>query len=84
MDAGEIITDDCVNGTWMDSNFNGGRTNYSYLMDQYAVLRDDPGYQAKDISNEQEITIYNNTRLKINIEGTNYRVSSHMDCYKSK
>jgi len=66
---GEIITDDCVNGTWMDSNFNGGKTNYSFLMDQYSELRDDPGYQARDIKNEQEITIYNNTKLKINIEG---------------
>ena len=66
---GEIITDDCVNGTWMDRNFNGGWTNYSFLMDQYSELRDDPGYQAKDIKNEQEITIYNNTKLKINIEG---------------
>ncbi len=26
-----MISQDCVNGTWFDMNFNGGQTNYSHL-----------------------------------------------------
>ena len=64
-----MTTYDCVNGTWMDSNFNGGFTNYSNLMKIYGQLREDPAYRADVVAYEQDITIYNKTKLKINIEG---------------
>ncbi len=31
VEARSMISQDCVNGTWFQDNFNGGRTNYSHL-----------------------------------------------------
>lgn len=64
-----MITRDCVNGTWFPNNFNGGYTNYSYMMDMYSQMREDPNFRANEVSYEQDITIFNQTKLKINIEG---------------
>ena len=36
---------------------------------EYSRLREDPKYRASEISYEQDITIFNATKLKINIEG---------------
>ena len=36
---------------------------------EYGRRREDPKYRAKEISYEEDITIYNKTKLKINIEG---------------
>ena len=33
-------SDDCVNGTWFEPDFNGGRTNYSHLTKTYAEERE--------------------------------------------
>ena len=63
------MANDCVNGTWFSDNFNGGSTNYSYMSLEYGRRREDPKYRAKEISYEEDITIYNKTKLKINIEG---------------
>ena len=62
---------DCVNGTWIDSyrEFNGGFTNYSNLMDTYGQLREDPGYRSNAVHYEEDITIYNRTQLRVNIQG---------------
>ena len=69
-DNGEIITSDCVNGTWMPDDFNGGLTNYSYLSSEYNRTRQDPDFRAKEISYEEDIMLFENrTKLKINIEG---------------
>jgi len=68
-EANSIITTDCVNGTWFPNNFNGGKTNYSYMSLEYGRLREQPEFRAKEVSYEQDITIYPKTKLKINIEG---------------
>ena len=36
---------------------------------EYSHVREDPQYRASEISYEQDITIFNATKLKINIEG---------------
>ena len=53
----------------IDSLFKKGVTNYSYMHLEYSHLREDPKYRASEISYEQDITIFNATKLKINIEG---------------
>jgi len=68
-EARSILTYDCVNGTWFPDDFNGGVTNYSYMHLEYSHVREDPQYRASEISYEQDITIFNATKLKINIEG---------------
>lgn len=68
-EASSIVTRDCVNGTWFPDNFNGGTTNYSYMSLIYGQLREDPAFRASEVSYEQDITIFNQTKLKINIEG---------------
>ena len=57
-----MITRDCVNGTWMEDNYNGGKTNYSYLMKHYGERREDEEFRAVEIDYEQDITIYNRTK----------------------
>lgn len=52
-ETGSMITRDCVNGTWMETDFNGGYTNYSYMMKVYGEQREDPRYRAAEISYEQ-------------------------------
>ena len=65
-----ILTSDCVNGTWLPDNFNGGLTNYSHLSFEYKRAREDPNFRAKEISYEEDIMLFQNrTKLKINIEG---------------
>lgn len=68
-EAKSMITRDCVNGTWVPDSFNGGQTNYSYMMKEYGRMREDPDFRAEEVSYELDITIYNETKLKINIEG---------------
>ena len=59
---------DCVNGTWFGPDFNGGRTNYSYLTRAYAEEREKSESRVKDIEGldaiayEPHITIYNFTK----------------------
>ena len=36
---------------------------------EYGRLREDPDFRVEEISYEQDITIFNRTKLKINIEG---------------
>ena len=52
-ETGSMITRDCVNGTWMETDFNGGYTNYSYMMKIYGEQREEPRYRAAEISYEQ-------------------------------
>ena len=67
---GEIVASDCVNGTWLSNDFNGGITNYSYLSFEYHQKRENPDFREDEISYEQDIMIFENkTKLKINIEG---------------
>lgn len=68
-EAKSMITRDCVNGTWIPDNFNGGQTNYTFMMAEYNRYREDPSVRATEISYEEDITIFNATKLKINIEG---------------
>ena len=68
-EARSIITRDCVNGTWFPDDFNGGTTNYSYMSLEYARLRELQEYREPEISYERDIVIFNETKLKINIEG---------------
>ena len=53
----------------MTLSLKKGVTNYSYMHLEYSHLREDPKYRASEISYEQDITIFNATKLKINIEG---------------
>ncbi len=68
-DGKSMITRDCVNGTWFPEKFNGGKTNFSDLMGKYGAMREDPDFRASEISYERDIVIFNQTKLKINIEG---------------
>ena len=69
-ETGEIMASDCVNGTWLTNDFNGGITNYSYLSFEYHQKRENPDFREDEISYEQDIMIFENkTKLKINIEG---------------
>ena len=49
--------------------FNVGTANYSYMSLEYGRLREDPDFRVEEISYEQDIIIFNRTKLKINIEG---------------
>lgn len=69
MESSSMITRDCVNGTWMATPFNGGKTNYSDLTLIYGSEREDPRWRVEEISFEEDIIIFNSTKLKINIEG---------------
>lgn len=57
-----------MNGTWFGPDFNGGRTNYSYLTRAYAEEREKSESRVKDIEGldaiayEPHITIYNFTK----------------------
>ena len=60
-------SDDCVNGTWFDPNFNGGQTNYSYLTKMYAEEREKRDSRVKfagedAIAYEPDITIFWDTK----------------------
>ena len=57
-----LITKDCLNGTWLPNNFNGGFTNYSYLMQVYGERREEEQYRESNIAYEPDITIYNQTK----------------------
>ena len=48
---------------------NKGTTNYSRMSLEFGRLREDPYYRVPEVHYEQDITIYNQTKLKINIEG---------------
>ena len=61
-EANSLITRDCVNDTWMESDYNFGQTNYSHLMKHYSERREDPQYRAKEIDFEPDIIIYNRTK----------------------
>jgi hypothetical protein len=58
-DAKSMITTDCVNGTWMDDDYNNGKTNYSHLMKDYSLKREDPVYRSDEIFYELDIIIIN-------------------------
>ena len=64
-----MIARDCVNGTWFPDNFNGGKTNYSLMTAEYGFLREDERNRVAEIDYEVDITFYNKTKLKINMEG---------------
>jgi len=83
-EANSIVANDCVNGTWFSDNFNGGSTNYSYMSLEYGRRREDPKYRAKEISYEEDITIYNKTKLKINIEGCVNTLSEECTAFYKK
>jgi len=68
-DGHQLQTEDCVNGTWFPNDFNGGSTNYSFLTRELARRRELAEYREETISYEPDITIFNKTKLKINIEG---------------
>ena len=68
-DAKSMIARDCVNGTWFPDNFNGGKTNYSLMTAEYGLLREDSQNRVAEIDYEVDITFYNKTKLKINMEG---------------
>ncbi|TRY79645.1 hypothetical protein TCAL_12607 [Tigriopus californicus] len=68
-EARTMISQDCVNGTWFEDNFNGGSTNYSYLTEAYSEMRELDENKVDGISYEEDITIYNSSKMKINIEG---------------
>ena len=64
----ELQTEDCVNGTWFPNDFNGGSTNYSYLMAQLAKRREMEEHREQYISYEPEITIFNKTKYVITLK----------------
>nr|XP_040567981.1 uncharacterized protein LOC121117603 [Lepeophtheirus salmonis] len=64
-----MITRDCVNGTWLEDNYNGGKVNYSQLVNEYSFRREIFEHRAHHIEYEPDITFLNRTKLKINIEG---------------
>lgn len=68
-ETNSMISRDCVNGSWFEDNYHGGQTNYSHLIKDYSILREDESSRASEIAYEFDITIYNRTRLKINIDG---------------
>ena len=57
-----LITKDCVNGTWLPNNFNGGFVNYSHLMKVYGERREQEQFRELQIAYEPDITIYNQTK----------------------
>ena len=61
-ESNSMISQDCVNGTWFESNFNGGSTNYSYLTMRYWAQRDDEDLRVVGIDYEPDITIFNKTK----------------------
>jgi len=83
-ETNSIVTRDCVNGTWLPDNFNGGTANYSYMSLEYGRLREDPDFRVEEISYEQDITIFNRTKLKINIEGCVNTLSEECKAFYEK
>ena len=69
-----IYGSDCTNGTWLHDL---GKTNYSHLTQVYSVAREDrqrfikeePTVNESMIPLEEDITIFNKSRLMINHEG---------------
>lgn len=61
-DAQQIISQDCVNGTWFGKDFNGGQTNYSHLTEEYFNQRDDEDLRVQGIDYEQDIIIIPRTK----------------------
>ena len=69
-----IYGSDCTNGTWLH---NMGKTNYSYLTKVYAEMREDRDRFIKVFDSdyesliplEEDITIFNYTMIRQNIEG---------------
>ena len=68
-EARSMISEDCVNGTWFEDNFNNGQTNYSYLTKAYFNTRDIESNKVRGIAYEGDLTIYNETRMLINMQG---------------
>lgn len=68
-DANSMLAKDCVNGTWFPDNFNGGKTNYSLMAKEFGKLREDVENRVSEIDYEMDITFYNKTKLKFNMEG---------------
>ena len=62
VEARAMITEDCVNGTWFEDDFNNGRTNYSHLTKIYWEMRDVADRRVQGIDYERDITIYNSTK----------------------
>ena len=73
-DMNTIYGSDCTNGTWLEDL---GVTNYSHLMEVYALAREDRErfikYQPLDMESliplESDITIVNNKKIMKNMEG---------------
>ena len=61
-EAGTMVTEDCVNGTWFEGTFNEGATNYSHLTKVYWEEREKLETRESGISYEQDIIIYNETK----------------------
>ena len=51
---------------------------------EYGRLREDPDYRVEEISYEQDIIIYNRTKLKINIEGCVNKLSEECKAFYDK
>ena len=51
---------------------------------EYGRLREDPDFRVEEISYEQDITIFNRTKLKINIEGCVNTLSEECKAFYNK
>ena len=51
---------------------------------EYGRLREDPDFRVEEISYEQDITIFNRTKLKINIEGCVNTLSEECKAFYDK
>ena len=63
---------------------NLGTANYSHMSLEYGRLREDPDFRVEEISYEQDITIFNRTKLKINIEGCVNTLSEECKAFYNK
>ena len=60
--AAEMITRDCINGTWLQQTQFEETTNYSTLVKEFSKARDIDDNREQAISFEADLMIYNQTK----------------------
>lgn len=65
----QMVTKDCINGTWFPKGHFGRTAGYSDLIDELGEMRENKESREPKIHLEAELMIYNRTKLQVNIDG---------------
>lgn len=57
-----MITKDCINGTWFSDKHFDNETSYAELVEEFAEAREIEENREKAISFEADLMIYNRTK----------------------